>query len=438
MNNQPPPQDLDIEQSILAGCILYNGMADEALDIISPDDFYKTAHRKIFNSIKLLNNKNKAIDLPSVAMALKESNKLDEIGGGVYLAHISDTAPLPSNMPSFCERLKNLSNLRKIINICNNTSNTCFDTSIDLTEIINKFQSEALNLETSTSSSFITKEELTNQSIERYTKAKDGKAEQALPTGYPTFDRFLGGGFCGPKLIIIAARPGVGKTAIMCNLIKNMCSRNIFCGVFELEMQKEELDDRWISEDADINTMRLTQPPGPSAPEWSRIMSKASEQSTWRLLIDDHGGIDIQELKRRCRKMKKEGAQIIFIDQLSKISGNRKMSVFERNTEHVEELGFLKKEIGIPIVLLAQLNRDLEKRNNKKPIPSDLKNTGQLEEEADVILLGYRKYIHTKDKADETYAEWEIAKNRQGATWNVEMSFNPQRMRFDEIYKYNK
>jgi len=438
MINLMPPCDLDLEQSILAGCILYENIADEIIGLISPDDFYRTSHHKIFKSIQKLANKNQKIDLPSVASSLRESKELEEIGGVVFLSQLVDSAPVPSNVSIFCEKIKNFSRLRKIINICSETSNACFDMSLESIEVINRFQTDALNLDSLIKSTFTTKEELTSQSIDRYQKARTGKTKQAISTGYGLFDKFLGGGLSGPKLVIIAARPGVGKTALMCNLIRNMCNRNTFCGCFELEMEKEALDDRWIAEAADINSMRLTQPPGPNQEEWKRIMSKAGEQSMWKLLIDDQGGIDIHELKRRARKMKKAGAQVIFIDQLSKISGNRKMSVFERNTEHVEEIGFLKKELGIPIVLLAQLNRDLEKRNDKKPVLSDLKNTGQLEEEADIVFLGYRKFVHTKDTNDETHAEWEIAKNRQGATRNIEMRFNPQRMRFDEIDFYHE
>jgi len=433
IKDQMPPCDLDIEQSILAGCMMFEGIADEALDIIIPEDFYRTSHRIIFQVIQELSFKNHSIDIQIVASTLKDKNQLDEIGGAVYLANISDTAPVPSNVSVFCEKLKNLARLRQIITICANSHAICFDPSINSVDVINKFQTEALNLDEHIKSSFTTKKELTNQSIERYQELRTGKTERAISSGYRLIDKFLGGGFRGPKLVIIAARPGAGKTAFMCNLIKNMCNKNVYCGAFSLEMQKEELDDRWIADGADINPMNLTQFPGPDSEDWVKIMDAASDQEGWKLLIDDQGGLSIDELKRRARKMKKAGVQIIFIDQLSKIGGKRNMSVFERNTEHVEELGFLKKEIGLPVVLLAQLNRKLEDRNDKKPILSDLKNTGQLEEEADIVFLGYRKFIHTRDPADETHAEWEIAKNRQGATWNIGMHFNPQRMRFEVL-----
>lgn len=431
--SQIPPHDFDIEGSILSGCLLYSDLLDVAIDLIIPEDFYKTANSIIFSAIKGLLNNQHEINEISVVVYLKESKEIEKVGGVSYVASISETYPIPANMATFCEKLKNLSRLRKIINVCMSTSQQCFDCSMDSTEIINTFQTSALNLDDEIKSDFITKEELTTQSLERYQQINNGKTDTSIKTGYPTLDKYLGGGFKGGKLVIIAARPGVGKTALMCNLVANMCSHGVSCGVFSLEMDKEDLDDRWIASEADMNTMKLSQPPGPAQDEWNRILRAADHQSFWPLLVDDRGGLTIEDIKRRARKMVKAGAQIIFIDQLSKIGGNRKMSVFERNTFHVEEIGSLKKSLKIPVVLLAQLNRDLEQRTDKKPQLSDLKNTGQLEEEADIVLLGFRKFIHTKKEEDRSHAEWDIAKNRQGATRNLEMFFNDKRMRFDEI-----
>jgi len=432
METKTLPHDIELEQSILAGLILFADMRDESLTQLIELDFYQTRHQKIFKAVKYLEARGIEIDLVSVVRVLKEKKMEKLTGGGSYLAEISDTAPVPSNVKVFCEKLKNISRLRNIITICNNTQNQCYDPANDSIELINNFQTVALNLDDEITPDFTTKAELTTQSIDRYLDAKNGIQTRAIKTGYFLFDKYLGGGFRGALLVLIAARPGVGKTALMCNMVERMCGAGVFCGVFSLEMEKEELDDRWLAGGADVNSMELLNS-NLDDDGWSRVMDSADKQSRWNLLIDDQGNISIDELKRRCRRMKKQGVQVIFIDQLSKISGNRKKSVFERNTEHVEELGFLKKELGIPVVLLAQLNRELEKRSTKKPILSDLKNTGQLEEEANIVFLGYRKFIHTRDENDRNHAEWEIAKNRQGATTNIKMFFNDKRMRFEEI-----
>jgi replicative DNA helicase len=281
-----------------------------------------------------------------------------------------------------------------------------------------------------------TKAEITRESIERYEGLNKGATAKAVPTGFPIMDNYLGGGFRGGKLVIIAARPGVGKTTLANNMMKNMCRAGYCCGYFSLEMDSAENDDRWIAADSNVNTMKLYSEPGPSQEEWKRIIETAQRQSDWHLLIDDTGGLKIGEIKRRARQMVKAGAEIIFIDQLSKIGGKRNLSTFERNSEHVEELAFLKKELRIPIVLLAQLNRDLEKRQHKKPMLADLKNTGQLEEDADIALLGYRPGLYEQElPVDPEPAEWEIAKNRQGATRNIEMMFRRSRVKFYEVEK---
>jgi replicative DNA helicase len=218
-------------------------------------------------------------------------------------------------------------------------------------------------------------------------------------------------------------------------MIQHMCSRGIKCGCFSLEMDKAELDDRWIAAGANINSIKLNAEPGPDREEWNRILKAADKQSRWPLMVDDTQA-SIAELKRRIRQMVQAGAEIIFIDQLSGITGNRKKEAWERNSEHVEELKFLKKELRIPIVLLAQLNRELEKRGNKKPILSDLKSTGQLEEDADIVLMGHRPALYAASEEDrqklEGYAEWEITKNRQGKEWNIKMWWHEKQQVFQE------
>ena len=428
IKQQIPPHNLEIEQSILAGCILYPDMREEAISQNIGNGFYRTAHRDIFAAISDMVKSGLPVDLVSLADHMRTHGLLEKSGGAVYLARLTDENPIPSSIPHYCDQLKKYSTLRRIINLCQKTSQECFNaTTINSDDVIDRFQSLSLELDDEIKADFITKAELTQESVDRYSALRSGKSIKAVRTGFETMDRMTGGGFRGPKLVIIAARPGVGKTSLMCNLIQNQARRGVCVGVFELEMPACDLDDRWISSGTGINSMKLSTEPGPDSDDWKRIMDAADVQSAWNVMIDDTGGLTIQELRRRARKMRKAGAEIIYIDQLSKIGGNRNMSAFERNTLHVEEIGFLKKEIGIPIVLLAQLNRDLEKRNNKKPILSDLKNTGQLEEEGDIVLLGYR---HDEDQS---LAEWEIAKNRQGSTFNIPMRFDAKLTKFYEI-----
>lgn len=430
MTQKLPPQNIDAEESVLAGCLLYSEMADEAVGLLRESDFYRPSNQKIFAAIQELKRNGEPVDLTTTTTHLKATGQLDTVGGAVNLARLTDT-PIPSSVPHYAKLIKNASTLRQTIALCSETITDCFEGHGSLSEILNTLQSRALNLGIDTNSQeFCTMADLSEQSIERYESLRQNTAGKAIRTRYHLFDK-LTGGLRGSKLIIVAARPGMGKTAFMCNMVENMARDGVKACVFELEMDKEELDDRWNASLAGINTVRLTSSQKLESDEWERLNAVAAKKSTWPVLIDDTGGMRVDELVRRARIAKRMGAQIIFIDQLSFIRGNGRKSVFEINTEHVEALGQLKKELRIPVVLLAQLNRELEKRGNKKPMLSDLKNTGMLEEAADMVLLGFRKHFYTKLPEDEHHAEWELSKNRGGPTMNIEMVWMPKQARFE-------
>lgn len=427
-----PPQNIEIESAILAGCILFRETRQDALLYVSEDDFYKRGHKQIYQAISEMSEAGTEIDLISLTDHLRNAGTLADIGGAYYLSQITEY-PVPNDVKAYADKLKKYAQVRKIIEVCGTTMGKCYDQSMDnLDELINDFQRDALLAGQGLLAPWKPMNEIMLDALERYEDLNTGAAAKAVPTGYPRMDKLFGGGFRGSKLIIIAARPGVGKTALATNMIMRQASRGYCAGFFSLEMDQTEIVDRWVSADARVNTMRLCSEPGPDKHEWSRIARATDRQGMWPVFLDDTGGLKIGELKRRARQMVRAGAQIIFIDQLSKIGGKRNISRFDRNSEHVEELAFLKKELRIPIVLLAQLNRDLEKRDNKKPRLSDLKNTGQLEEDADIVLLGFRPALYDEN-ADEGLAEWEIAKNRQGATYNVQMVWQPTFVRFDEL-----
>lgn len=437
MDHKTPPQNLELEESILAGCLLFDQTRQDALLFVSAQDFYSNQNRLMFETISEMADKNRPIDSVSLVDWLRGNGQLEKAGGASRIAKIMDV-PIPSDVKTYADRLKKYAHLRRIINLCGKTMQEAQQSRIDrIDELLNAFQAQALSVGADLSESWVSKRDLTEESIERYEDLNEGAKYPALPTGFHTIDSMTGGGFRGPKLIILAARPRVGKTALMCNMIQNMCASGKSCGVFSLEMDRSELDDRWIAAGARVNSMKLTAEPGPDLEEWNRIVQAAGHQKDWKLMVDDNQA-DIADLKRRIRQMVKAGAEIIFIDQLSGIGGNRKKDTWERNTEHVEELKFLKKELRIPIVLLAQLNRKLEERNNKKPILSDLKNTGQLEEDADIVLMGHRPFLYpngsgVRDESVRDYAEWEITKNRQGAEWNIKMRWREKLQLFTEI-----
>ena len=430
MMDRLPPQNLKAEESILSGCLLDKEMAEDAIELLVEDDFYKPAHSKIFKAIKSLHHKQEPVDLTTVATHMIDTGQSEAIGGAAYLSVITDQ-PIPPNVEHYAGLIKHAATLRKTIALCSDTINTCYGGDHSLAEVLNLLQSNALELGVDNNKQeFCTMEELSHQSFERYEAMREKTSEKSIQTGFYQLDR-LTGGLKGSKLIIIAARPSIGKTAFMCNMVENMAGGRTKVGVFSLEMDKEDLDDRWNASLAGINTIRLTSSQKLDAEEWNRLTNVAERKSEWPVLIDDTGGMCIDEIVRRSRKMKRMGCEIIYIDQLSFIRAGKRKSIFEANTEHVEALGHLKKELRIPIVLLAQLNREVEKRGDKKPMLSDLKNTGMLEEAADLVLLGYRKYYYSKLPEDENHAAWELAKNRGGPTMDIEMVWLPKQAKFE-------
>jgi len=437
-NRQAPPQNTEIEKSVLAAAILSSKLRPEIFDKLDAEDFYKKSLQTIFRAMQEMHKKH-TIDAVTLADYLKGQGKLEAAGGGSTIAKIMDT-PVPPNSLEYCDRIKRYSKLRTVLNICRETMDQCFQSNTDgLDDVLSDFQSKALSVGFHGSPSWVTKQELTQRSLERYQDLNEGEIGEPVPTGFRNFDYILGGGLKPSKLYIVAARPGVGKTTLMCNMVENAAEAGYCVAVESLEMLAEDLDDRWIASGAMVSTMKLTSAPGPDVEDWHKILRAAEKQSGWKVLINENPA-DIRELVRRAKAMVKEGVQVLFIDQLSAISGNRSKSAYDRNTEHVETLKFLKKELNIPIVLLAQLNRELEKRNNKKPIMSDLKNTGQLEEDADVVFLGYRPGLYEQDPENcdpEIFrqAEWEIAKNRQGRTYNFKFIWNGKHQKF---YQYTR
>ena len=434
LTDRLPPQDIQTEQSVLASCLLDAESLQTALEILKPEDFYSTSHLNIFKTFQYLIRNKKPVDLTTVTACLLEFKKLDEIGGASYLSNLLNECPLAVNIETYSETVKSKSILRQLIEIQTRSIDACYSAvSADLPDMLDATQKAILSIEPGNyKDSYVTMSDLTGQSYIRYEALQEGKGDKAIKTGLPTVDRLTGGGFRGSKLILIAARTRIGKTSMLTTMSRTMAINGHKVGIFSIEMDKEELDDRFTAAETGINSLKLSSGRGLSADDWIEINNAAETKVNWPVLIDDQGGLNVLELKRRARKMKKAGVEIIFIDQLSKIKSGIKGSLYEQNTYIVNELATLKKELRMPIVLLAQINRKLEDRQNKKPTLGDLKSTGSLEEDPDIVLLIHRNYEYTK-KEDEKYeGELEIAKQRSGPCRNIKLNWTPKITTFTE------
>ena len=418
-----PPQSLESEDSILCSCILNPEHLETALTKLSPEDFYRSAHQKIFSAMISLHQEKSPVDMNTLVVKMRDNLYLEECGGASYIASLTEI-PMAVNVGHYCDIIKQRATMRRLIAAGNEICGLGFDsTSETLAEDVDKAHALITDIALdATETKYVTAEELMLQTTDRYEGMNSGANKDGIKTGFFEID-LLTGGFRRSRLIVIAARPRMGKTALMLNMAANMCKAGHRVGIFSIEMDKEELSDRMVSSETGINSVRLSMGNGPNVDEWEKILEAQAKISRFKMRIDDTGGIPIKELKARIRGMKKEGAEIVFIDQLSKIRATGNGGRFEQATEIVEELAWLKKELRMPIVLLAQINRKAEERVNRKPTLADLKNTGQIEEDADIVLLGNRAYEYTKDPKDELEATWELAKHRGGPCRNIHLKW---------------
>ncbi|HUT43149.1 MAG TPA: replicative DNA helicase [Desulfobacterales bacterium] len=425
-----PPQSIEAEESVLSAIMVRNEMYLDVIDILTASDFYRSAHQKIYSAmVKLFLNK-EPIDLTTLTHILRKQGQFEKIGGAVYLAKLINEVPLAVNAPHYAQIVREKACLRKLIEKGSTIINRCFEDSDNAAIILDDAQREITSIHIGgQNETFTSMEKLTCQTYEYLETLNSGKAPKGIKTGFWELD-MLTGGLIGSKLIILGARPRIGKTSMMLNIVANMAKNGHKVGIFSIEMDQEELDISLLSAESGINSMRLRFGTGPDKYDWEKIVRASEQKSKWPIIIDDTGALSIMELCRRARKMKRDGCEVIFIDQFSKIKGDRGKNKFEEATAIVERLGDLKKELRIPVVLLAQINRKLEDRGNKKPTLADFKNTGQLEEEADIALLLHREEEYYPSPENKGEGNLEIAKHRGGPCRDIHLRWDAKRTKF--------
>jgi len=421
------PQNIEAEQALLSALLIDNNNFEDIEDL-SPDAFYKTAHQKIYKQMLILREKQEPVDLVTLAKELKKTKNLKSVGGAAYLATIADNAPVAINAKYYAKIIQNCSVARDMILTALKIANAGY-AAYDIEQYISESQSQILNIQTTTSQDiFFNMQELTANALNRIEKAQTENKPAGYRLGLPTLDTMIQ--VIGSKLILIAGRPGMGKTSLALSIAKKFAQENTKVGFLSIEMDKEALIDKLLGHESDISPLRFYNPYTLSSDEIDHIMDSADKLADLPILIDD-SECSIQDVERKCRKMKKAGCKVIFIDQLSKIKGERRKTKFENYTDNCSAIALLKKELRIPIFLLCQLNREVEKAADKHPDLMHLKQTGMLEEDADMVFFIYRPGYYDKS-INPAETEIILAKNRQGAC-GVEKNvvFNARRAMFE-------
>ena len=433
-----PPQSIEAEESLLSGILIDNNTLLDIIDILSPEDFYRSAHQKIFSGIVELFSKNEPVDLVTLSNALKERGHLDEIGGATYLATLVDTVPLAVNAKHYAKIVHDKATLRRLIEKANEIAKECFEDRGNVDELVDFAESVIFEISKNKhKQSFYRISELIDGNIETLEERQGNKTlVTGVPTGFTRLDN-LTSGLQKSELIILAARPSMGKTALALNIARNAAvDANVPVAVFSLEMSKEQLSMRLLCSEARIDSSRLR---GGffSMEDWRKLTDAAGVLSEASIFIDDTPDISAMEIRAKARRLKMDkDIGLIIIDYLQLMKG--RMSAERRDLEISEisrSLKALAKELNVPVMALSQLNRMLEQRNDKQPRLSDLRESGALEQDADVVAFIYRDEMYNSDENNpkKGTADILIRKNRNGPTGEATLTFLDSYTRFENL-----
>ncbi|HDL07747.1 MAG TPA: replicative DNA helicase [Desulfobacteraceae bacterium] len=431
-----PPQSIEAEESILSAILLDNSVLLDIVEILAPDDFYKSAHGKIFSSIIDLFSKNEPVDLVTLANKLKENGQLEEIGGAVYLSSLLDNIPLAVNAPHYARIIHDKSLLRHLIEKANSIIKRCFEEQGNVAEVIDFAESSIFKIaENKAKKSFFPIRDIIDTNINELEERQGNKSLlTGVPTGFTDLDR-LTSGFQSSDLIILAARPSMGKTSFALNIARNAAVKsNASVAIFSLEMSKEQLSFRMLCSEARVDSFRLR---GGffSRDTWDNLTDAAGTLSSLPIYIDDTANISPMEIRTKARRLRLDkGLDLIVIDYLqlmksSQTNDRRDLEISEIS----RSLKALAKELNIPVVALSQLNRKLEDRSEKRPLLSDLRESGALEQDADVVAFIYRDevYNQNEDNPNKGKAEIIVSKQRNGPIGTVNLTFLNAYTRFE-------
>jgi len=434
------PQNIEAEEAIISAALVNNNTLDDIVDILRPDDFYTTAHKEIFSAITELYTKEKPVDLVTLTNRLKEKGRLDKVGGATYLAEIIDTVPIAVNAQHYARIVYEKASLRRLIGKANDIIKCCFDDTGDIEKVMDFVERVIFDeLAGRKQASYDCLRDLIGPSFDKL-ESREGRRFSGIPSGFSTLDNMTSG-FQNSDLIIIAARPAMGKTALALNIARNVAVvEEIPVAIFSFEMSKESLCVRLLSMEARVDSSRLREG-FLGRDDWDRLTGAAGTLSELPIFIDDSSDITILDIRAKARRMKmKENIGLIIVDYLqlmeARSSGGKKP---ERRDLEIAEISrglkALAKELNVPVIALSQLNRMLEQRSDKRPMLSDLRESGSLEQDADLVVFIYRDemYDRNENNPNRGVAEIIVAKHRNGPTGFARLTFLDAYTRFENI-----
>ena len=436
-----PPQNLEAEQSVLGAVLLDNEAISKALELISSDDFYRDAHRRIFNVMIDLYEKNEAIDLITVTDALKRKNEFDSVGGVAYLSGIASTVPTAANIRYHSKIVKEKALLRGLVRSTTEIASKVYESSMEPDELVDYAEKVIFDIsDRRAKTSFATLKEVIKSSFEMIEHLYDRKeAVTGVPSGFRDLDE-LTTGFQPGDLVVIGGRPSMGKTALGLNVAQHVAlEMREPVAIFSLEMSKEQLALRMLCSEARVDSNNVRKGFIRKG-DWHKLTGAAGRLAEAPIFIDDSSGTSVLEMRAKARRLKMEhgGLSLVVVDYLQLMRGRGN---FERREQEISEISRslkgLAKELKVPVIALSQLNRGVEQRTDKRPSLADLRESGAIEQDADVILFLYRDDVYNKESREKGIAEVNIAKQRNGpAGVTVKMTFLAHATRFEPFSEY--
>ncbi len=420
-----PPHDIDAEQAVLGSMLTDKDAVNSAIEVLKEDAFYRNDNQAIYQAIINLYNKSEPIDIITLKDELESMDKFEQVGGYEYLASLPDKVPTTANVQKYIKIVEEKALLRKLIKTANEIIELGYNPTEDVEDIMDGAEKKIFDIMQSKNQKGYTP--IKDVLVESFTKLEElynrKQHVTGVPTGFVELD-YKTAGLHGSELILVAARPAMGKTAFALNIATNAALRgNAPVAIFSLEMSKEQLVNRILCSEAmvDSNKVRTGKL---EEDDWVKLAGAIGPLSESEIYIDDTPGISVMEIRTKCRKLKMEkNLGLVVIDYLQLVQGSNKRagSREQEISEISRSLKILAKEINVPVIALSQLSRAVEQRPDHRPMLSDLRESGAIEQDADIVMFLYRDDYYNKESEKKDIAEVIIAKQRGGSTGTVEL-----------------
>lgn len=441
MQERVPPQNIEAEQSVLGAMLLEKEAIVKVEEILLPQDFYREAHKIIYKTILKLAEKNEAADLVTVTESLRREGKLEDIGGITYITYLANAVPTAANVIYHARIIEEKSLLRKLVSAATEIAGMGYEANDEISTILDTAEKKVMSIgQRRMGQDFAPIKEVVHDAFGRIEKLYETRGGiTGLATGFKDFDR-LTAGLQPSDLILLAARPSMGKTALALNMAQHIAVREKKAvAVFSLEMSKEQLVQRMLCAEAPIDSQRLRIGELEDN-DWRKLVGAADRLSQSNIFIDDTPGITVMEMRAKARRLKREyDIQLLVIDYLQLMQGSTSSSRNENRQQEISEISrslkALARELDIPVVALSQLSRGVEARQIKRPMLSDLRESGSLEQDADIVAFLYREDYYNPETEKKNITEFIVAKHRNGPVDTVQLFFHKNFTRFQDLAK---